>query len=68
MIPRSREALKDVFVASAFMTMGLLMPQSLLQAGFEAHVGGIAMGMGIGWLIKSIIDHKKGVKREEAVE
>lgn len=64
MIPRSKEAVKDTVIAAAFMTMGALLPGSLLDKGFEAHVGGIALGIGIGWLIKSIIDHKKGVQRE----
>jgi len=63
-IPRSKEAVKDTVIAAAFMTMGALLPGSLLDKGFEAHVGGIALGIGIGWLIKSIIDHKKGVQRE----
>ncbi|MDP1573078.1 MAG: hypothetical protein Q8M09_08135 [Pseudomonadota bacterium] len=64
MIPRSKEAVKDTLIAAAFMTMGALLPGSLLDKGFEAHVGGIALGIGIGWLIKSIIDHKKGVQSE----
>ena len=44
--------------------MGVLLPGALLDKGFEAHVGGIALGIGIGWLVKSIIDHSKGVQRE----
>lgn len=64
MIPKSKEAVRDTLIASAFIAMGSLLPGSLLDRGFEAHIGGIALGIGIGWLIKSIIDHKKGVKRE----
>ncbi len=64
MIPKSKEAVRDTLIASAFIAMGSLLPGSLLDKGFEAHIGGIALGIGIGWLIKSIIDHKKGVKRE----
>lgn len=64
MIPRSKEAVRDTLIAGAFIAMGVLLPGSLLDKGFEAHIGGIAMGLGIGWLIKSIIDHSKGVKRE----
>lgn len=64
MIPKSKEAVRDTLIASAFIATGSLLPGSLLDKGFEAHIGGIALGIGIGWLIKSIIDHKKGVKRE----
>lgn len=64
MIPKSKEAVRDTLIASAFIAMGSLLPGSLLDKGFEAHIGGIALGIGIGWLIKSIIDHKEGVKRE----
>lgn len=64
MIPRSKEAVRDTLIAGAFIAMGALLPGSLLDKGFEAHVGGIALGIGIGWLIKSIIDHAKGVQCE----
>lgn len=64
MIPKSKEAVRDTLIAGAFIVMGALLPGSLLDKGFEAHIGGIALGTGIGWLIKSIIDHTKGVKRE----
>lgn len=64
MIPHSKEAVQDTLIAGAFIAMGALLPGSLLDRGFEAHVGGIALGIGIGWLVKSIIDHTKGVKRE----
>ena len=64
MIPRSKAAVQDTLIAGAFIAMGALLPGSLLDKGFEAHVGGIALGIGIGWLVKSIIDHTKGVKRE----
>ncbi|GAB1392996.1 hypothetical protein MASR1M60_11590 [Rhodocyclaceae bacterium] len=64
MIPKTKEAVRDTLIASAFIAMGSLLPGSLLDKGFEAHIGGIALGIGIGWLIKSVIDHNKGVKRE----
>lgn len=64
MIPRSKGAIQDMVIAAAFITMGVLLPGALLDKGFEAHVGGIALGIGIGWLVKSIIDHSKGVQRE----
>jgi membrane associated rhomboid family serine protease len=63
-IPKSKEVVRDTLIAGAFIVMGALLPGSLLDKGFEAHIGGIAMGLGIGWLIKSIIDHTKGVKHE----
>lgn len=64
MIPSSKEAVQDTLIAGAFIVMGVLLPGSLLDKGFEAHIGGIALGIGIGWLVKSIIDHTKGVKSE----
>jgi membrane associated rhomboid family serine protease len=63
-IPKTKEAVRDTLIASAFIAMGSMLPGSLLDKGFEAHIGGIALGIGIGWLIKSVIDHNKGVKRE----
>jgi len=56
--------LVDTLIAGAFMTMGVLLPGALLDRGFEAHVGGIALGIGLGWLIKSTIDHVKGESYE----
>lgn len=64
MIPKTKEAVRDTLIASAFIAMGSMLPGSLLDKGFEAHIGGIALGIGIGWLIKSVIDHTKGVKSE----
>ncbi|WP_126448272.1 hypothetical protein [Sulfuricystis multivorans] len=64
MIPKSKEAVRDTLIAGAFIAMGALLPGSLLDKGFEAHVGGVALGVGIGWLIKSIINNTKGVKHE----
>ncbi len=62
MIPRSKEAIRDYVIASAFLTLGAILPGSLLDKGFEAHIGGVVLGIGLGWLNKSIIDHTKGVK------
>lgn len=64
MIPKSKEAVRDTLIAGAFIVMGAFLPGPLLDKGFEAHIGGIALGIGIGWFIKSIIDHTKGVTRE----
>jgi hypothetical protein len=65
-IPKTKEAVRDTLIASAFIAMGSLLPGSLLDKGFEAHIGGIALGIGIGWLIKSVIDHTKGVIKSES--
>jgi len=65
-IPKTKEAVRDTLIASAFIAMGSLLPGSLLDKGFEAHIGGIALGIGIGWLIKSVIDHTKGVRKSES--
>jgi len=65
-IPKSKESIRDMLIAGAFIAMGALLPGSLLDKGFEAHIGGIAMGLGIGWLIKSIIDNSKGEKKHES--
>lgn len=64
-IPKSREALNDFIVAGAFIAMSVLLPESVLSKGFEAHMSGIAFGLGLGWFVKSFIDYTKGVKREE---
>ncbi|HNO76226.1 hypothetical protein [Nitrosomonas mobilis] len=59
-LPRSKEAIKDTVVSSAFVAMGVLMPGGMLDSNnFQVHLGGIAIGIGIGWLVKSIIFHKK---------
>lgn len=64
MIPSSPAAIRDMIVAGAFIAMGVLLPGALLDKGFEAHIGGIALGAGLGWLVKSMIDHAKGVEPE----
>jgi membrane associated rhomboid family serine protease len=63
-IPSTKAIVQDTLIAGAFMTMGVLLPGALLDRGFEAHVGGIALGIGLGWLIKSTIDHVKGESYE----
>jgi membrane associated rhomboid family serine protease len=59
MIPRTKEAIKDYIYAGAFVAAGVLMPNSVVDTGFEAHISGLAIGAGIGWLIKSVIAHAK---------
>lgn len=62
MIPRSKEAIKDMVVSGAFIMFGIVIPPTDV---FSISLGGIFVGMGIGWLVKSIIDHLKGVKSEK---
>lgn len=62
MIAKTKQAVYDMLIAAAFITMGVLLPGSLLDSGFEAHIGGIALGLGIGWFLKSYIQHSKGVQ------
>lgn len=60
MIPRSKGAIKDYVIASAFILVGILLPSSVLDVGFEQHLSGLAIGIGIGYLVKSIIVQSKG--------
>lgn len=59
MIPRSKEAIKDYIYAALFVLIGVLSPGSILEKGFQEHISGICIGLGIGWLIKSIISHNR---------
>lgn len=63
MIPKTKEAIADLVVAGAFIAIGVSLPGSLLDKGFEAHLGGIAVGLGLGWLIKTFIYHSKGAQK-----
>lgn len=63
MIPRSSDAIKDIIVAGVFIAFAVLFPGPTLISG-NSDLRGIALGIGLGWLVKSIIDHKKGVKSE----
>ncbi|WP_300086201.1 hypothetical protein [uncultured Nitrosomonas sp.] len=58
-IPRSREAIRDMTIAGAFVAMGILLPNGVTNGDFASHIGGIALGVGIGWLVKSFISHKQ---------
>jgi hypothetical protein len=62
MIPRSKEAIKDMVVSGAFIVAGIVVPSTNV---FSISLGGIFVGTGIGWLVKSIIDHLRGVKSEK---
>lgn len=62
MIPRTKEAIQDYVIAAILVLLGVLAPGSVVEKGFEAHISGLAIGLGIGWLIKSIMSHSKGNK------
>jgi Na+-transporting NADH:ubiquinone oxidoreductase subunit NqrD len=64
MIVKSQAAVADTLIAAACIVMGTILPGSLLDSTFQAHVGGIAIGIGVGWLVKSMIEHAKGAKHE----
>jgi len=58
-IPHSKEAIRDMVIAGAFIAMGILLPNGVADGDFASHIGGIALGIGIGWLVKSFINYKQ---------
>lgn len=58
-IPRTPAAIRDLIIGSVFILLGVLAPGSVIEKGFEAHVSGLAIGVGIGWLLYSIINNKQ---------
>ena len=61
----SKELVFNLIVAGVFFAIGFLTPGSSLMStdGFASNVSGIATGAGIAWLIKTLIDGKKGSKQ-----
>jgi len=57
--PQSREAIRDMVIAGAFIAMGILLPNGIASGNFASHIGGIALGTGIGRLVKSFITYKQ---------
>ena len=57
-IPRTKAAIRDMTIAGAFISMGVLLPGALFENDFQTQIGGIALGIGFGWLVKSIICHQ----------
>ena len=55
-LPHTRGFIRDIAIAAGFVAIGILAPGSPIQNGFEAHLGGMSMGLGLGWLIKCFID------------
>ncbi|SEJ01829.1 hypothetical protein [Nitrosomonas eutropha] len=58
-IPHSKEAIRDMVIAGAFVAMGILLPNGVTDGDFASHIGGIALGTGIGWLVKSFIGYRQ---------
>lgn len=65
MIPKSQEAIRDMVVAGAFIAISAIVPTPSIAANFAAHLSGVSLGIGLGWLVKSIIDHIAGVRSEK---
>lgn len=63
-LPRTKAFTKDLLVSSALMVMGTFIPGSVLDQGFQAHMGGIAIGLGLGWLIRAILGNSQEVSSQ----
>ena len=61
MISKDKGFIKDIVIAAAFIAIGLLIPGSTLTdpSALTANITGISMGIGMGFLIKSIIEQKR---------
>jgi hypothetical protein len=57
-LPHNKGFIRDVAIAGGFIAIGILAPGSPIENGFEAHLGGISVGLGMGWLIKCFVDLK----------
>ena|GEM_PF-1352440 len=63
-LPQSREAIRDMvirdtLIIGAFATMSILLPNGITSGDFASHIGGIALGISIGWVVKSYISFKQ---------
>lgn len=52
-------------IGGAFVAIAAVVPGPPVYTSFSIHLSGIALGIGVGWLIKSVIDHAKGVPSEK---
>ncbi len=60
----NKELIKNLVIAAAFIALGTFMPNSTLTdpTTFSANVAGISMGIGIGWMLKTLIEQKSAKK------
>lgn len=65
MIPRTPATIKDIAIGGAFIAISVVVPGTPMLTNFSTYIGGIALGIGLGWIIKSVIDHTKGVSSEQ---
>ena len=58
----SKKFIGDLVVSGGFIALGVLAPGSALMSasGFTANLTGLATGVGVGWLVKTFVDHKTG--------
>lgn len=66
----NKEYINNLIIAGIFIALGILLPGSAItdQAAFTANITGISMGIGIGWLIKTVIEQKQKVKQKKLEE
>ena len=58
-LPHTRGFVRDIAITGGFIAIGILAPGSPIENGFDAHLGGMSVGIGLGWLIKSFIDFQR---------
>lgn len=56
----NKEFIKNLVIAAAFIALGLFMPGSTMtdSAALISNITGIATGIGIGWLLKTLMEQK----------
>ena len=57
-LPHTSGFIRVVAIAGGFIAIGILAPGSPIETGIGAHLGGMSMGLGLGWLIKCFVDLK----------
>lgn len=56
LIPRTKDSIRDLVIGAVLILLGIMAPGTVV----DSHISGIAIGMGLGWLIHSLITSKKG--------